>query len=322
MEEDKMIKVGIYLPVYGGWFRNSSVEEEKPPSYNYIKKVALQAEEIGIDSLWIPDHLLNPIKGEQAPSMEAYTLSVAIAEATEKIIISHTTLCEAFRYPAVLAKYAAAMNDISDGRFWLSLGAGWFKREYEAYGLPFFEHDERVDRAREAMLIIRRLWEENNVTFKGKYYQITDGIVEPKPDPKPPLWYAGMSEASRNLVAEEAEGWLMGASNLDKAQKNIADMNERLKEKGRSTIEFAIPALTFIKDTDEAAKEYAEWISGGNKDVFERTLDTGLLGKPETIAQKIKQYENIGTNHIIFQLSPTLRELKEVKKVLEILKES
>ncbi|MBO8181266.1 MAG: LLM class flavin-dependent oxidoreductase [Archaeoglobus sp.] len=110
------------MPVYGGWFpsRKSAKaeadgvyfekEDEKPPTYDYVRKVALEAEKIGIDSLWIPDHMLNPIKGENTPFLEAWTLATAIAEATEKVIIAHTTLCEAFRYPAVFGKASNYTN--------------------------------------------------------------------------------------------------------------------------------------------------------------------------------------------------------------------
>lgn len=327
-----MIKVDMYLPVYGGWLpgRGSGKakangtytisEKEKPPTYSYVKQVALEAEKIGIDSLWIPDHMLNPIKDERSPSLESWTLATAIAEATERVIIVHTTLCEAFRYPAVLAKQAATLNEISNGRFWLSIGAGWFKREYEAYGLPYYRHRDRIERAKEAIQIIKRLWEEDSVTFSGKYYSITNGILEPKPDPTPPVWYGGVSEVSRNLVAEEADGWLMNGCSFKQAQKNIADMQGRLKKKGRSKIEFAIPALTFIRDTDEEAKKYVEQITGGSKNVLDRTLDTGLAGSPETVAQKIKQLESIGINHVLLQLTPALTELQNVKKVLDILR--
>lgn len=325
-----MIKVGIYLPVYGGWLPirgngkaqvggTYSIGEEELPSYGYVKQVALEAEKIGIDSLWIPDHMLNPIKGDTAPSLESWTVATAIAEATEKVIIAHTTLCEAFRYPAILAKQAATLNEISNGRFWLSIGAGWFKKEYDSYGLPFYEHDDRIDRAKETIQIIKRLWEDDNVTFNGKYYSISNGFLEPKPNPRPPIWYAGMSEASRNLVAEKADGWLMKGCNLEKAQKNIADMKKRLKKEGRNKIKFAIPGLTFIRGTDEEAKKYVKQITGGSKGVLDHTMDTGLVGSPETVAQKIKQLESIGINHVLLQLTPTLRELQKVKKVLNVL---
>ena len=325
-----MVKIGIYLPVYGGWLpeRRSAKamadgsyferEEEERPSYSYVKQVALKAEEIGVHSLWIPDHMLNPIKGEFAPSLEAWTVAVAIAEATEKVIIAHTTLCEAFRPPAVLAKMAATLHEISNGRFWLSIGAGWYRREYEAYGLPFYEHDERVRRASEAIEIIRRLWKENNVSFKGKYYQIDNGVLEPKPE-NIPIWYAGVSEASRNLVAEKADGWLMRGCSVEEAGKNVEDMLNRLEELGRPKIEFAIPALTFIRANDERAREYMLRITGGRKNVLDRTLDTGLIGSPETVAEKIEQFEESGIDHILLQLTPSLRELENVEKLLKIL---
>ena len=167
-----MIKLGLYLPTYGGWLRQTDREQEKLPTYKYAREVAITAEKAGLDSLWIPNHMLNPIKGERALSLEAWTLAVGIAEATERINISHTTLCEAFRYPAVVAKQAATLSELSGGQFWLSLGAGWFKREYEAYGLPWLEHDDRVDRAREAIQLIKQLWEEDGVNFSGKYYSL------------------------------------------------------------------------------------------------------------------------------------------------------
>jgi len=327
-----MIKIGMYLPIYGGWLPSrKSVkvqadgtyfekEKDKLPSFDYVKRMSLKAEKIGIDSLWIPDHMLNPIKGEQAPSLEAWTLASAIAESTKSVIITHTCLCEAFRYPAVLAKQATTLNEISNGRFWLSIGAGWFKREYEAYGLPFYCHNSRVDRAREAIKIIRRLWKENSVTFSGKYYSITKGVLEPKPDPKPPIWYAGMSESARNLISEEADGWLMKGRSLKETKENIIDMNKRLKKKGRKKIEFAMPALTFIRDTDKEAKNVVDQITEGYKNIFNKTMVTGLVGSPETVAQKIQRLESIGINHILLQLTPTFRELQNVEKVFKILK--
>ena len=326
-----MIKIGMYLPIYGGWLpsrRSVKVqadgiyfekEKDRLPTFDYVKRVSLKAEKIGIDSLWIPDHMLNPIKGEQAPSLEAWTLATAIAEATKSVIITHTCLCEAFRYPAVLAKQATTLNEISNGRFWLSIGAGWFKREYEAYGLPFYSHNDRVDRTREAIQIIKRLWKENSVTFAGKYYSIVKGVLEPKPDPEPLIWYGGMSNISRNLIAEEADGWLMKGGSLEEIKENIVDMYKRLRKKGRNKIEFAIPALTFIRDTDKNAKNIVEQTTEGYKNVFNRTMDTGLVGSPETVAQKIKKLESIGIDHVLLQLAPTLTELQNVKKVLNIL---
>ncbi|MGD0329513.1 MAG: LLM class flavin-dependent oxidoreductase [Nitrososphaeria archaeon] len=311
-----MVKFGLYLPVYGGWIRSSVNEKEETPTYSYVRQVAIEAEKIGIDSLWIPDHLLNPIKGESSFSLEAWTVAAAIAEVTKKVTIAHTTLCEAFRYPAVLAKQIVALNEISNGRFWLSIGAGWFKREYEAYGLPFYEHDERITRTKEAIQIIKKLWKEDGVTFKGKYYQIENGVLEPKPNPIPRIWYGGVTEASRNLAAEEVDGWLMNESTVEEVQKNINDMNERLKKKGRSKLQYGVPADTLIRETDKIAIEHMTQMHGDKKRL-ERVLNTGLIGSPETVVQKIKNLENSGVDHILLKLSPTLKELKQIKRIID-----
>lgn len=327
-----MVGIGLYLPVYGGWLPGKGSakaaesgisfdwEGEHPPTYQYVKQVALKAEEMGVDSLWIPDHLLNPIKGERAPSMEAWTLATALAEATNRVAIAHTTLCEAFRYPAVLAKQGAALWDISEGRFILSLGAGWFKREYEAYGLTYLSHEHRIVRAKEAMLIIRMLWEQDEVNFKGRFYSIEKGVLEPKPSPRPPLWYAGMSPHSRDLVAEVAEGWLMAGGTLEDVERNVEDMLERLERKGRRRIEFAVPGLAFIRSTDGEAERHVEKLTGGDRRVLDRTLDTGLVGSPVTVAQKVRALAEKGANHVLFQLTPTLEELDGLSEVLSLLR--
>lgn len=139
-------KLGVYIPVYGGWLRG--VEEgEEDTCYSYALETALRAEEMGIESIWVPDHMLNPIKGERTGSLEAWTTLSALAAVTERVELFHTTLCQGFRYPSVLAKMAATLDDVSGGRFRLGLGAGWYKREFQAYGLPWHDHDRRIDRA-------------------------------------------------------------------------------------------------------------------------------------------------------------------------------
>lgn len=313
------MKFGIFLPTFGGWFRKSASEQERQPSYDYVKKVAIKAEEIGIDSLWIPDHLLNPPKGEEAPCLEAWTVASTIAEVTEKVDISHTTICEGFRYPAVLAKQASTLQEISEGRYWLSIGAGWFKREYEAFGLDFLDHDERIAKAYETIEIVERLWNENRVDYSGDYYQIDEGIVEPKPDPVPPIWYAGMSDPSRELVADKADGWLMGADEISEVESHIEDMKSRLKEKDRdpSEMELALPAITILGDTDEDAEERLKNISNGEKKIYNRVAKTGLLGGFDTVKDKMEKLEGLGIDHLLFQLTPTLNELARVAELIE-----
>jgi len=180
----------------------------------------------------------------------------------------------------------------------------------------FFKHDERVGRAKEAIQIIKKLWNEDDVTFHGKYYSITKGIAEPKPNQRR---LYGTRECPKHRVILWLKKLTAGLWN-DEAKENIADMQEHLIRKSRTKIEFAIPTLTFIGSTDEAAKTIADKIIGGRKNVLDHTLETGLIGSPETVAQKIKKLESIGINHVLLQLTPTLTELPNVQKVLDLLR--
>lgn len=306
-------KLGIYIPTYGGWLRNVPLEE-KEVSYENAKVAALKAEQIGIESIWVPDHLLNPIKGESSGCLEAWTTLTALAAITKRVELFHTTLCQSFRYPAVLAKMCVTLSDISKGRFRLSLGAGWFRREFEAYGVPWHDHDDRIDRSREQVEIMERLWTKRVFSYKGKYYEIKDGVLESKPEEKIPVWWAGESEKSRELTADLADGWLMGNSTEEQIKEKVADMEKRLKRRGRSKIQYAVPGHIFVDDEDKKAQERVKKLLRGNAATWDRVFETGFVGSPETVAEKIEKISETGVNYIVFQAAPTT-------EVLDILKE-
>lgn len=303
-------KLGIYLPIYGGWVRSAPLEETDV-TYEYAKKVALRAESIGIDSLWVPDHLLNPIKGESAKSLEAWTTLTAIASVTEKIELFHTCLCQGFRYPGILAKMCSTIADISEGRFSLVLGAGWFKREFDAYGIPWHEHDDRVDRGREQIEIIKKFWSEPRFSYGGSFYQIVDGVMEPKPEENPAVWWAGESEKSRTLTADLTDGWLMRGANVQTVSERIIDMKSRLQERGRRSIQYAMPGLMFVDETDEKALGKLKALVQGDPTSL---CESGFIGAPETIAAKVRRLGEAGLDYVIFQISPALELLELIDK--------
>jgi FMNH2-dependent dimethyl sulfone monooxygenase len=305
-------KLGVYVPVYGGWTRGAPLEEET--SYKNAEETAITAETVGIQSLWVPDHLLNPIKNYNAPTLEAWTTLTAIAAVTSKVELFHTTICQGFRYPAVLAKMCVTIQDISKDRFKLSLGAGWFQREFEAYGLPWEDHDPRIDRSREQIEIIKKLWKERVVNYSGKYYTIKDGVLEPKPSPDISVWWGGESEKSRELTADHFDGWLMSGSSKEEVITKISDMEERLKERGRKTMKYAVPGHLIIDKTDEKAEERLRWLVPTNEHRRERIKQTGYIGSPETVANKILEKDETDLNYIIFQCAPTVPTLMNFKE--------
>ena len=310
-------KIGIYIPVYGGWLRGTQ-NEDSPRSYSYAEQCAVMAEEMGIQSIWVADHMLNPIKGETSGSLEAWTLLTALAAKTRSVELFHTTLCQGFRYPAVLAKMSATLDDVSGGRFRFSIGAGWFEREFRSYGAPWHDHDTRIDCSREQIEIIKSLWTEPVTNYKGRFYEIIDGVLEPKPvqKPHPPIWWGGVSPKSRELVADLADGWLMGATTPVDAGERIDDMRRRLDERGRGDIMYAIPGRLYMGESDMDAKEYLKGLIGENAGIYDSIVQNGFVGSPETIAERISALEDLGFSYIIFQISPALETLEKIEKHL------
>jgi len=308
------IKFGIWLPIYGGWLIGAPIEEPEI-SYRYVEKVAREAEKIGYDSLWIADHLINPRKGEQFGALESWTTITAVAACTSKIKLGHAVLCQAFRYPAVLAKMASTLDEISQGRFIFSIGAGWFEREFQAYGIPWVKHDELIEQTEEQIRLIKELWTKDKVAFNGKYYHLVDGILVPKPvqKPHPPIWYGGNSEKSRQLVAnlKDVNCWFISAGSLEETTQKIADMKNRI---GKRKLEYATYAFALVARTDREAEKLVKKLCPDNPATVGWALRTGLVGSPEKIISRIHNLEEAGINHITLMLSSTLKDIKTFKE--------
>jgi alkanesulfonate monooxygenase SsuD/methylene tetrahydromethanopterin reductase-like flavin-dependent oxidoreductase (luciferase family) len=162
------LRVGVQLP-----------EVERVVRWPEYVAMARAAEEVGFDSIWVGDHLL--YRGDGRPERgpwEAWTLLSALAASTERVRLGPLVACAAFHPPAVLAKMAATLTEVSAGRFVLGLGAGWNDTEFRAFGIPF---DHRVARFEEAFEIVRRLLAGERVTFAGTYYTLEDAVLLPRP---------------------------------------------------------------------------------------------------------------------------------------------
>src|SRR5690242_19737513 len=143
-------------------------EDNRVRPYDTIRAVAQQAETDGFDSIWLADHLFYRNPGQPTRGIwEGWTMLAALAEATQRVEIGTLVLCNSFRNPAILAKMATTVDEVSHGRLILGIGAGWNEPEYQAFGLPF---DHRVDRFAEALQILRPLLREGHVDFMGHYY--------------------------------------------------------------------------------------------------------------------------------------------------------
>jgi probable F420-dependent oxidoreductase len=256
------VKIGLMLPI-------AETDEGEMPRYREIRRAALEAERDGFDSVWLADHLLfqwadQPTRG----IWEAWTLLSALAEATERIELGALVMCTAFRNPALLAKMADALDEVSDGRFTLGLGAGWHEPEFTAFGYPF---DHLASRFDEALRIIAPLLRTGAVDFEGEYERATDCVSLPRgPRPEgPPILIGAFRPRMLRLTAEFADAWnTCWLAKGDELPEKVAPLREACREIGRDPSTLAVtvgqmatfPGLTAgMKDAERLEKyEFAD----------------------------------------------------------------
>lgn len=263
-------------------------------SYIEVRQFAQEAEAAGFDSLWLYDHLLYRF-GKRKPVTtgiwECWTFLSALAEATQKVELGTLVVCNSFRNPALLAKMALTLDEVSQGRLILGIGAGWNQPEYEAFGYPF---DHRVDRFEEALQIIHPLLKEGKVDFAGKYYQARNCVIQPKgPRPGgPPLMIGAFGKRMLDLTARYADVWnsaYYGSVESFKRARN--KMTKACKEAGRDPSTLGVSALLTVM--------YPELM-----DKPPKTKEPYLAGTPEEVARGFLGYAQSGVEHIMIHPRP------------------
>src|SRR5271155_286499 len=186
-------------------------------SFKSLADRATQAEKLGYHSLWLVDHFWN--RGiPDADCLESTALMSGIAAHTEKLRIGTLVLCNSFRNPALLAKSLTTIDHISNGRLEIGLGAGWMDEEYRAYGYEFPSIGKRLRQLGEALQVLKAMFADKLASFKGKYYEIADAPLNPKPvqRPHPPILIGGSGEkVMLRIVAKYADRWNCPAGYAD-----------------------------------------------------------------------------------------------------------
>ncbi|MGP4065633.1 LLM class flavin-dependent oxidoreductase [Oceanobacillus sp. M65] len=334
------MRYGFWLPIFGGWLRN--VEDEKmPPTFNYAKQVIQSAEKWGYDTTLIAELYLNDIKGTKEDSIEAWSTAAALAAVTEKIEIM-TAVRPVFHNPAVTAKMAANIDHISNGRFTLNVVSGWWAEEAKQYGAEFTEHDARYERTEEFLEVLKGLWTEESFSYNGKFYQIENTKLSPKPvqRPNPVLYAGGESDKGKEVISTYCDAYVMHGHTVEEARQKINDMKERRKHAGKEPLQsFGMAAYVICRETEEEALRELERITtvkesdayAGFQDfttmsqleqqvklqdysVSNRGLRPNLVGTPQQIAEQIIAYEEAGVDLLLLQCSPQLEELENFAK--------
>jgi probable F420-dependent oxidoreductase len=214
-------KVGVQLP-----------EVERFVSWPEYLDLARRSEEAGFDSIWVGDHLIYDLPdGSTRGPYEAWTTLAAIAAVTERVEIGPLVASTGFHAPAMLAKQAATVDAISQGRLIVALGAGWNRREFDAFGFPY---DRRVSRFEEALAIIAPLLREGRTTFHGEFFDVDDVSVGFAPEKPLDLWLGGRAPVALRRIGRLADGWLASFVTPAEAAAGIDVITDAAAQSGRA----------------------------------------------------------------------------------------
>ena len=338
----KGIRFGYWMPVFGGWLRNVE-DEQMEASWCYTSHLARRSEELGFDLSLIAELNLNDIKGVDAPSLDAWSTAAALAAVTKTLELM-VAVRPTFHPPALLAKQAANIDHISNGRLALNVVSSWREQEARMYGVHFEQHDDRYARTSEWLDVINGAWSQSNFTYEGRYYKTEGTILEPKPvrSPRPTLYAGGESEAAKNLIAQKCDAYVMHGDSPNHVAVKIKDMRERRERFGLPPMQFGIAGYAFTRETESEVKKeisritdvnqnakgfanYEQWLRGTQLEnkmsieeysVSNRGLRSGLTGTPQQVQDRIGEFEQVGINLLLLQFSPQLEEMERFSETV------
>jgi len=289
-------------------------------SWDTFLNLATEAERLGYDSVWVSDHFVSP--NGRPYALEAWTMLSALASSTQNIKLGTYVLCNQFRHPSLLARMASTIDNISKGRLELGIGAGWLKAEHMAFGFDWNKHATRVERLKETIEIVKKLWKENRVSYVGKYFRLKDATLEPKPlqKPHPSIWIGGNSEAIMELVAQVGDGWVPVLPNPKQLADGILRIKKIMKQVGRKPQELKIAyggsGCALIAENEDLVEKLAEPLIHSMGKPIEGS--PCIIGTPKRCIERIEQYQKAGAQKIVagFYDFPSLKGLKLFAKTV------
>ena len=302
------MKVGLFLPHVG----------EHVTAEN-ILYIATEAEKEGIDSVWVLDRLLWPMKPQTpyvaSPDgslpvvyqnvLDPLTTLTYVAAVTERISLGTSVIDMFFQNPVVLSKRVTTLDILSDGRALIGLGIGWSKDEFEVSGIPYKDRGTRAD---EYLQVLKKIWTDDVVEFKGRFYNIPASKIGPKPvqKPHPPILLGGFSPKTFSRIVNYANGWIgvAGFGPLEQLEQVINGLKESARKADKDPSKVSIYMVSYPNVSESAS-------SSSNQT---RTPMTGTI---EQIGSDIEQIKAMDTDHIIFGhlFSSVGRDMKKMVEV-------
>ena len=330
------LRYGYWMPVFGGWLRNVE-DEQMQADWTYVSRLARRSEEIGFDLSLVAELNLNDIKGIGSPSLDAWSTAAALAAVTQRLELM-VAVRPTFHAPALLAKQAANIDHISNGRLSLNVVSSWWEQEARMYGVHFEKHDDRYARTSEWLDVVNGVWTQSSFNYSGKYYSVENTVLEPKPvrQPRPTIYAGGESDAAKNLIALKCDAYVMHGDTPEYVAAKIADMRERRERFGLPPMQYGVAGYAIVRDSEAEVKReldritdvkqnaagfanYQQWLNGTQLEqrmsiqeysVSNRGLRSGLAGTPAQVQDQLGRFEAAGVNLVLLQFSPQYEEME------------
>ena len=283
-------EIGVFLPQLGF-------------TYPDMLHRAMRCEELGIDSIWLYDHLYAP-GAPDYPSLEAWTLATALLSRTERIHVGHMVLCNQFRHPAVLAKMATTLDQISAGRLQLGIGSGSVEDEHARTGLDWGSFAQRSARLGETLQILHQAFANERIDFQGQHFRVHDMPIKPGPvqRPRPPIIVGGAGEKyTLPLVARYADVWNVPTYALGDLEHKVSVLRSICADVGRDpdTIVLSIEAVMALAPDDSSLPKVSELAEKRFGIPAFGLHEGGLIGTPPAIVDRLHELAQLGFGQIV-----------------------
>jgi alkanesulfonate monooxygenase SsuD/methylene tetrahydromethanopterin reductase-like flavin-dependent oxidoreductase (luciferase family) len=294
------MKVGVTLPI-----GETDGADGRSPTFAEIAAFASAAEDGGLDSGWVADHLFYRAKdGREFGLHDGWTVLTGIAATKQRIELGTLVLCTSFRNAVQTAKLAAAFDVVSDGRLILGLGCGWHGPEYEAMGVPF---EGRVSNFDESLQVIRRLLDGERVTFHGEHVHADDAVLLPAPARRIPILVAASKPRMLRLAGRHADAWNAAWYGVpdEELRQELANLDEAMTAVGRPTADVERTVGLVIRDREQPPPPKPE------KRAFDGTI--------EELADLLRSHRDLGFGHAIVGLEPmTIRSVERLAQATRL----
>jgi FMNH2-dependent dimethyl sulfone monooxygenase len=303
-------RFGIRLNIQGEMGATSS-------GFDYALEMARMAEDLGFDSVWIPDHMENAHLDRSKPILEYWTTLTAIGALTKRVRLGGHSINNTFRHPGLTAKIACTLDQITGGRVILAPGSGWFGNESKAYGFKEWSDDglTRIARLDESLDVIRGLIASEVFSYDGKFFQLKDAYCNPKPvqKPYPPIWIAGDSPPTQELMMKHGDVWFMYSKSPSRVAELVAGMREKLTDRPFGV---AVSAVGLADKSESETLEWAQMYADERKHRFpipptvDDVMEQNLVGDVARVRERVDAWIEAGVEDIVIQPMPPMEGIR------------